>query len=40
MKCAPRSDIGKAVKKCVYCKRNFKIHPNQKETRVVKRLLK
>ncbi len=35
MKCSPRTDITKAIKKCVYCNRNFKIHSSLEKSRVV-----
>ena len=38
MKCEPRNDITKAVKKCVYCNRNFKIHSSMDKSRIVKRV--
>ncbi len=38
MRCAPRSKITEVVKQCVYCDRNFKIHPNIKESRIIERI--
>ncbi|MBU1854191.1 MAG: hypothetical protein KKF89_00575 [Nanoarchaeota archaeon] len=38
MKCAPRINIIKAVKKCVYCGYSFKLYSNLDKTRIVKNL--
>jgi len=38
MKVAPRIDVTKATKRCVYCGKSFKIHTSPKDSRIVKRL--
>ncbi|MEK6963330.1 MAG: hypothetical protein AABX70_02795 [Nanoarchaeota archaeon] len=37
MRCDPRIDITKAIKRCVYCGRYFKIHSTLDKSRIVGR---